>query len=977
MKRIISLLLLCAMLATAIPFTATAAAAASLTVVDDVTGSTLYSGETWADAVAQANASSNNVTIRIADGYVITNSTRIKNTKGATVTVDGNGGTVTNNSHNGFNVESPNVVFKNMNIKTGNPGTGSTFQLHTACNVTLENINVELTDAIQYCLLNTLASGTFNINMKNVNVVKTGNTYTIGVVRTGNDSDTNTVNFTAEDCVFDFRNGHGNAITATANTTSNVVFKNTTVFANNSDIVQNGGKTMTVTTTGGNFVRMGTELGADIFETIKPTYLCDVTVGSTKYTDWSQAVQAINATNGDVTVTLNSGVVLPNYKGGDGTADAIAGSKNRTVTIDGQGKYGFCSYNCYSAIFLSTNTVLKDMTVYHSGNGGAIIADGAGITTELKNVNVYTYGNTNYCAVNTLSPSGTSQKMVLDGCTIEMHTELIPPSNTLPAAAVRTGNNGKSVDLDIIDCVIDVSDAAGRDCMYITINNADIYVENTAMIAGKGYAMTQSTGTFNANRVVVRGSTFASDIVSGMSVFKNISNLDIDTDAPAENTDAYIYCVQETEPQNGKFSVRFASAIKKDVVNDYELLRLRVTAAYGREVYFTKYYDVDTVYEKLTGRDEDGNINEISIDGAYLCALTIDDVPADKDIIFTVEYYGVADGEAEMMDTETFTYSKGSYANEKMDAVDYSLNRADLTGRYLFVSDLHYVLAERPGQTHRTDFRGYTTAQRMEELCNDIREEYYRRGLDGVFVLGDLSTDDWYPGIGTSYGYRGNACKDLWDKYLKPLQDELGIPVGIIGGNHDSYPDDVWLEFAGREKQFSMVFGDTAIIMMDTYDTDPSKGSKDDGNMANGVACKVDIEWITAELEKYKDMERVIIGSHYFGGSAELGAVVKNYDNVICMLDGHTHHHLVGTYSSTDVTYVNTGTYSYGSFNGSDFDGVCKTCGAYGCIWGFQIIETTDDSASTYRIDSDRTYTFGSGLVIDAPYKKFEETELK
>ena len=338
MKRIISLLLLCAMFATAIPFTVTAAAAASLTVVDDVTGSTLYSGETWADAVAQANASSNNVTIRIADGYVITNSTRIKNTKGATVTVDGNGGTVTKNSHNGFNVESPNVVFKNMNIKTGNPGTGSTFQLHAACTLTLENVNVELTDAIQYCLLNTLASGTFNINMKNVNVVKTGNTHTIGIVRTGNDGDTNTVNFTAEDCVFDFRNGHGNAITATANTTSNVVFKNTTVFANNSDIVQNGGKTMTVTTTGGNFVRMGTELGADIFETIKPTYLCDVTVGSTKYTDWSQAVQAINATNGDVTVTLNSGVVLPNYKGGDGTADAIAGSNNRTVTIDGQGK---------------------------------------------------------------------------------------------------------------------------------------------------------------------------------------------------------------------------------------------------------------------------------------------------------------------------------------------------------------------------------------------------------------------------------------------------------------------------------------------------------------------------------------------------------------------------------------------------------------------------------------------------------------
>jgi predicted phosphodiesterase len=330
-----------------------------------------------------------------------------------------------------------------------------------------------------------------------------------------------------------------------------------------------------------------------------------------------------------------------------------------------------------------------------------------------------------------------------------------------------------------------------------------------------------------------------------------------------------------------------------------------------------------------------------------------------------------------MMDTETFTYSKGSYANEKMDVVDYSLNRADVTGRYLFVSDLHYVLAERNGQINRTDFRGYTTDERMQELCNDIRREYARRGLDGVFVLGDLSTDDWYPGIGSSTGYVKNSCEVDWNKYLKPLQEELGIPVGIIGGNHDSYPDDVWFAFAGREKQFSMVFGDTAIIMMDTYDTDPKKGSRDDGNYANGVGCSIDIPGITAELEKYKDKENVIIASHYFKGNTELANLVKNYDNVICMLDGHTHHFVTSKFGTSNVTYVNTGTYSYGAFDGRDFNGVCSDCGAYGCLWGFQIIETTLDGATTYRVDTDRTYTFGNGLVIDALYKKYEETKLK
>ena len=56
---------------------------------------------------------------------------------------------------------------------------------------------------------------------------------------------------------------------------------------------------------------------------------------------------------------------------------------------------------------------------------------------------------------------------------------------------------------------------------------------------------------------------------------------------------------------------------------------------------------------------------------------------------------------------------------------------------------------------------------------------------------------------------------------------------------------------------------------------------------------------------------------------------------------------------------------------------MCAKCGAYGCLWGFQIIETTESGASTYRVDTDRTYTFGNGLVIDALYTKFEDTKLK
>ena len=318
------------------------------------------------------------------------------------------------------------------------------------------------------------------------------------------------------------------------------------------------------------------------------------------------------------------------------------------------------------------------------------------------------------------------------------------------------------------------------------------------------------------------------------------------------------------------------------------------------------------------------------------------------------------------------------YQPSGSDAVTYSLNKEDLTGRYLFVSDLHYVMAERSGQVNRVQYRGFTNDQRMQELCKDIRYEYEVRGLDGVYVLGDLSTDDYYEGIEDKpkTGYAGNACKAVYDKFLKPLSEELGIPIYVMGGNHDSYSNEVWREFSGLDRQYTVDDGDNVFIVCDVYDPADGNDAKKDGNYANGSDYTgVNIAWLKSQLEKYKDRENVFIMSHYFDGG-EFASLVKQYPNVVCLLDGHTHHQSsTRKLAGTDKIIINTGTYSYGSFEG-DFGASCS-CGNSGCLWGFQIIETTADSVVSYRIDTERRYYFSDGNIVYTPYTKYAEMLLK
>ncbi len=364
---------------------------------------------------------------------------------------------------------------------------------------------------------------------------------------------------------------------------------------------------------------------------------------------------------------------------------------------------------------------------------------------------------------------------------------------------------------------------------------------------------------------------------------------------------------------------------------------------------------------------------------------------AEKSLLITNDIEGYSEWVS-----KTFKSAK-EYTPDQFDHVEYSLKREDLSARYMFISDIHYAPIEYSGYINRDTYRGYSNKERMEKLCRDIENEYNERGLDAIFILGDLTTDD-PPHRPDSF------LKELYDKYLTPLKNKLNIPILATGGNHDGYANTAWKLITGNDRQCVWENKDTGdvVLIVDTYNPATTKTNKP----GSGVDWSGNDEvWIEQQLEKYKDRENVFICSHYFGRDQKLyklAGVVKKYPNVTALFDAHSHSYtedcvqlkgnIGAMVNETDKMIINTGSYSYGDtayvyVNGTKYydfnyhDAVD--------VWGFQIVETSGDKAITYRIDVEAFYCAENYTTPDKdggefitirdyrPYKKYEEIILK
>lgn len=280
------------------------------------------------------------------------------------------------------------------------------------------------------------------------------------------------------------------------------------------------------------------------------------------------------------------------------------------------------------------------------------------------------------------------------------------------------------------------------------------------------------------------------------------------------------------------------------------------------------------------------------------------------------------------------------------------------THRVILLSDTHYMSDESkrlyealyPGSNASDavgDAFGYTQTEKMQAIRDDIALFMEDNTVDAVLTLGDLATDD--------YGYR-NLAHNFGLKYKEEVMDTFPCPAYALPGNHDSYPNDMWYEMFGYDRQFSVKIGDAAFIMLDTY-PDTTTAS------ASGVTyAGIDSEWLEQELEKYPT-EQIFICTHYVEPDEydyAFNKILKENDRIVCVFMGHSHGNELLLPEGLDHRWlINVSGYAYksekvdGTWQFDRFDEKWA--------WGFGVLEWNDTEAHYYHVKYPRTYIGRNG----------------
>lgn len=285
--------------------------------------------------------------------------------------------------------------------------------------------------------------------------------------------------------------------------------------------------------------------------------------------------------------------------------------------------------------------------------------------------------------------------------------------------------------------------------------------------------------------------------------------------------------------------------------------------------------------------------------------------------------------------------------------------------RILLVSDMHYTTDVSPKEMEKInpninvsaaagDAFGYTQKEKIDRIYSDIMKEYEKEKLDMVLILGDLSIDD--------YSFRNleeNYCK----KFKEELMDKLPCPAYAIPGNHDSYPNDMWKDAVGTDRQFELELDDFVFLMCDNFNNSPADSA------SGSKYTSTDIKWLKENLEKHKG-KKFILCSHMFrtqeSETDEFKKIVRECDDIIALYRGHTHIDEVIDFQGKPL--IDIGGYAYKGFCIDDewifsvFDPKWA--------WGYQILEIGDE-VTTWHVKPHIFYKAQNGDF------DFEETITK
>lgn len=286
--------------------------------------------------------------------------------------------------------------------------------------------------------------------------------------------------------------------------------------------------------------------------------------------------------------------------------------------------------------------------------------------------------------------------------------------------------------------------------------------------------------------------------------------------------------------------------------------------------------------------------------------------------------------------------------------------------RFLLVSDMHYTTErsaadlakehpEAKASAAAGNAFGKTQRQKIEKIYEDILAENNAAKLDAVFVLGDLSIDD--------YDYRKlpfNYCQKL----KADLMDRLPCPAYALPGNHDSYPNEIWNRVMGYDRKYSVSIGDCAFIMDDSFAAVPAGPD----NPAGGAKfTPTDPAFLKNCFDQHKG-KHIFYCSHYIGHaegeksfSDECKELLDHCGDLVFMYTGHTHVSSIA-YLGPECggkPVVDIGGYGYmgcvidGRYDFNVFDEEWA--------WGYQILEIYDDRVKTYHVRTANHYEATNG----------------
>lgn len=314
--------------------------------------------------------------------------------------------------------------------------------------------------------------------------------------------------------------------------------------------------------------------------------------------------------------------------------------------------------------------------------------------------------------------------------------------------------------------------------------------------------------------------------------------------------------------------------------------------------------------------------------------------------------------------------------NAETNKQEAEASEGEYTHRIILLSDTHYMSNETKAEYEaiHPDSKasdavgptfGYTQTEKMQAILDDVSKFMETEKVDAVLTLGDLSTDD--------YGYR-NLAENYTLKYKQEVMDQFACDAYALPGNHEGYPNATWNEMFGYDRQYSFKIGDTAFIMLDTFNDIPVDSPS--GSDYTGI----DTEWLEQELEKYPT-EQIFICTHYIDSTQAdytFNKILRENDRIVCAFMGHSHgNELLLPDSMSGRFLVNVSGYAYkgketnGVWQFNEFDEAWA--------WGFGVLEWNDTEAHYYHVKYPRKYvgsngTFDyAGAIEDEVTIKFEK----